>query len=135
MEVGATYPVLRDHRRGRSSGPAAGRDDPYLPSPPFPSGRVPLMARWACCNPNGYLSPEKAELLERLQAAGVEMPDQPRLWGSYEGWAWRLVGPRGEPPPGGDVGSPRTIGECVEAPTIRVEVREDGRRHVYPALG
>lgn len=134
MEVGATNPVLWDYRRGRPPGPATGCDDPYLPSPPVPPWRVPLMARWACCNPNGYLSPEKAELLERLQAAGVEMPDQPRLWGSYEGWAWRLVGPRGEPPPGGDVGSPRTIRECTEAPAIRVTVGEDGRRTVHPAL-
>lgn len=92
------------------------------------------MARWACCNPNGYLSPEKAALLERLQEAGVVMPDQPRLWGSYEGWAWRLVGPRGEPPPGGPVGSAHTIRECAEAPVIRVDAREDGRRHAYPAL-
>ena len=88
-----------------------------------------------CCSSAGYQSPAKAQLLNRLEAAGVEMPPSARLFGPRDGWAWRVVGMSGQPPPGGPVGSPWTVTALNEAAAIRVVVQADGTRIVEPAGG
>lgn len=82
-----------------------------------------------CCG-DGFVSSEKAALLNRLAGLGISM-EHGRIWGPRAGLAWRLVGRRGEDPPGGPVGSTHQIRALVASADLTVEVR-DGARHIEP---